>query len=283
MSDIDVYKEWLGIPEDKRPPDLYDLLRLVQFEDDAEKINEHYKKLNAHVRKYATGAYSVRSQELLNELAKAMLCLTDSERKREYDESLGREFDDDDEGRKPLLKILAEAGTIDRSQISEIEDFADARGLSHCDAVVQMKLVEREAATRALSQELGIPFIDLEDMLPDDSVLDRVPKNLVKRHSFLPLFEDDGVLLVACADEPEPELEDAIRMRFGIPDARWSGHDTGDQSVNRQILRSRRAQRSCRRTVGCINQHGQRQEGQEAEIETQKDRQNIGAVFELAT
>ncbi len=48
---IDVYKEWLGIPEGQRPPDHYQLLRLVQFEDDTEKVRKNYKKLNAHVRK----------------------------------------------------------------------------------------------------------------------------------------------------------------------------------------------------------------------------------------
>ena len=30
---LDVYKDWLGIPEGPRPPDHYQLLRLVQFED----------------------------------------------------------------------------------------------------------------------------------------------------------------------------------------------------------------------------------------------------------
>ena len=80
MTTLDVYKSWLGIPEGPRPPGHYELLRLVEFEDDPEKIRANYKKLNAHVRKYASGQYSLRSQELLNELAKAMLCLTDPER-----------------------------------------------------------------------------------------------------------------------------------------------------------------------------------------------------------
>jgi hypothetical protein len=86
---VDPYKEWLGIPDGPRPPDNYTMLRVVQFEDDTTKIRNNYKKLNAHVRKYATGQYSVLSQQVLNELAKAMLCLTDPERKREYDESQG--------------------------------------------------------------------------------------------------------------------------------------------------------------------------------------------------
>ena len=62
---LDVYKDWLGISEEiPRPPDLYSLLRLSRFEDEADKIRAHYKKLNAHVRKYATGTYQLESLEL---------------------------------------------------------------------------------------------------------------------------------------------------------------------------------------------------------------------------
>lgn len=216
---MDVYKEWLGIPDGERPPDHYTLLRCVQFEDDPEKIRAHYKKLNAHVRTYATGQYSEQSQELLNELAKAMLCLTDPERKRDYDESLGREFapELDEFGRLPLLDVLVEQGHLSRDQKKEVEDFAERRGLSERDAVVQMKLVNPKVAAQALARQLGFTYVDLEDMLPEDSALDRVPKNLVKRHSILPLFVDDDRLLVACVDEPEHELEEELRLRFDVP------------------------------------------------------------------
>ncbi len=217
MSEIDVYKEWLGIPEGDRPPDNYTLLRLVMFEDDIEKIRNNYRKLNAHVRKYATGQYLVRSQELLNELAKAMLCLTDPDGKLEYDESLGRPPREDEEEPRTTLQYLANKGLIKRGQISEIEHFAEARGISHRDAVVQMKLVEPDEATRGLAAELRLSYIDLEDMLPDDDVLDQVPRRTVKKFSCLPLFEDRGRLLVACADDPGMALEDEIRLRFGMP------------------------------------------------------------------
>ncbi len=216
---MDVYKEWLGIPDGPRPPDHYELLRCVRFEDDLEKIQAHYKKLNAHVRKYATGQYSVQSQELLNELAKAMLCLTDPERKRSYDESLGREFEaeKDSFGRMPLLDVLVSQGHISREQKSDVEAFASARGLSIRDAVVQMKLVDAAKAARALAQQLGFSFVDLEDMVPEDDALDLVPRHQVKRHSFIPLFIDDDRLLVACVDEIEPELEEELRLIAGVP------------------------------------------------------------------
>lgn len=218
MADIDVYKEWLGIPEGERPPDYYTLLRVVKFEDDIDKIQNNYRKLNGHVRKYSTGQYLKPSQELLNELAKAMLCLTDPDAKREYDESQGREFKQEvsDEPRT-VLQFLVSQDIIKRGQIAEIEQFAEARGLSHRDAVVQMKLADTKQASRALATELRMSFIDLNDMLPEDDILDQLPRNVVKRHTCLPLFEDRGKLLVACADEPGHELEDEIRLRYGMP------------------------------------------------------------------
>jgi hypothetical protein len=214
---MDVYKDWLGIPEGPRPPDHYELLRLVRFVDDPEKVRKNYQKLNAHVRKYATGQYSKESQELLNELAKAMLCLTDVERKREYDKSLGREFDDEAVTRRPMEDVLVEQGAITSDQRDEARAFAEARGLSLRDAVVQMKLVDAETATRAYAQQLGMSYVELGEMMPDDGVLDKLPRSVVKRNEILPLFVDDDVLLVACVHEPEPPLEEEIRLRYGVP------------------------------------------------------------------
>ncbi|QDT40821.1 bacteriophage N4 adsorption protein B [Gimesia alba] len=218
---IDVYKDWLGIPEGDRPPHHYDLLRLVKFEDDEEKIRAHYKKLNAHVRKYASGKYSNESQELLNELAKAMLCLTDPERKREYDESLGREFDEDEQtGPQSVEQILVEQGHITKDQAAELKQFADQRGLSMRDAAVQMRFVNAETATQAMARSKGMPYIDLEETVPDHSILLQLPEHVAKRNTILPLFIDDDVLLVACADQPTHELEDDLRMRYQVP-SRW--------------------------------------------------------------
>lgn len=214
---LDVYKEWLGIPEGQRPPDHYQLLRLVQFEDAVDKIRANYKKLNAHVRKYATGQYTDESQALLNELAKAMLCLTDLERKREYDESLGREFPAEEAGPRTMDVLLVEQKQISREQAREAVEYAERSGLDLRDALVQLRMVDPEVAAQALAQELGLPYVDLSDMLPDDDVLDQVPKTTVKQNSILPLFVDQGMLLVACVHEIDHELEEELRLRFNMP------------------------------------------------------------------
>lgn len=215
-TDFDVYKDWLGIPEGPRPPDHYALLRVVQFEDETDRIRGNYKKLNAHVRKYATGQYSIRSQELLNELAKAMLCLTDLERKREYDLGMGREFGEElPGGRKLMETLLVEQKHISLPQLKEAKAYADKAGLDLRDAVVQLKMVEPAIAAQALAAERGLSYVDLADMLPDDDVLDQVQKPIVKQHSILPLFIDDDVLLVASVDLIEPNVEEELRLIFG--------------------------------------------------------------------
>lgn len=216
---LDVYKDWLGIPDGPRPPDHYTLLRLVQFEDDTEKIRGNYRKLNGHVRKYATGQYSVQSQELLNELAKAMLCLTDPERKREYDESQGREFPEEKShtGNRLTENVLAEKEVLTKQQVKEVKEFADKRGLTVRDAVVQMKLTDIETATRALAVELGVSYVDLSETIPDDGVLDRVSRATVRRNSIIPLFVDEDYILVACVDELTHDLEQELRLSFDLP------------------------------------------------------------------
>jgi hypothetical protein len=215
---IDVYKEWLGIPEGPRPPDHYQLLRLVQFEDDIEKIRKNYKKLNAHVRKYASGQYSNQSQQLLNELAKAMLCLTDEESKLEYDRSLGREIDDRDEsGRRPMTSYLQDEGLISSEQARDANSHAERTGLTVRDAIVQLKMVDAESAAKAYANEIGRSYVDLADLMPDNTAMDMVPKKVVRRHNCLPLYIEENAVVVACVDEPDTELEDEIRLRFGKP------------------------------------------------------------------
>ena len=70
-QELDVYRDWLGVTDAERPLNYYQLLRLKKFEDDIAKIRSNYRKLNAQVRKYAAGQYGERSQQLLNELARA--------------------------------------------------------------------------------------------------------------------------------------------------------------------------------------------------------------------
>jgi len=215
---LDVYKEWLGIPEGPRPPDHYALLRLKQFDDDLGRVRKNYKTLNGLVRKYATGQYQDESQALLNELAKAMLCLTDLERKREYDERLGREFPEEEAGPRTIDQVLVSQKHLSRQQADDAREHAERTGLELRDALVQLKLVDAEVATQALAQELGLSYVDLNELEPDDRALDLVPKRVARQYSVVPLFVDHGTLLVAAVHQLDHAVEEELRLRFdGVP------------------------------------------------------------------
>ena len=132
---LDVYRDWLGIKETARPLNHYQLLRLPQFEDDPSKVRKHYRQMNAHVRKFATGEFASQSQALLNELAKAMLCLTDARRKAEYDASLGREEPTDDR-RRTMEEILIRRKVVAPEQLDKARNLAKSVGIEIRDAMI---------------------------------------------------------------------------------------------------------------------------------------------------
>ena len=213
---LDVYRDWLKITETARPLSYYQLLRLKKFEDNVGLVREHYRKLNSHVRKYATGDFAVPSQELLNELAKAMLCLTDSRRKREYDASLGRA--DAGEGRRRTFEeVLLGNKVIDRDQLTKARNFAKAVGLEIRDAVVQQKLASTEAVMLAYAESMGMPYVDLTETGIDPELVAKVPAAICRQRSCVPVLSDGQSLLMASPNPLVPDVEEELRLRLGMP------------------------------------------------------------------
>jgi len=213
---LDVYRDWLGIQETARPLNYYQLLRVKQFEDDTAKVREHYRKMNAHVRKYATGDYARESQDLLNELARAMLCLTDLRRKSEYDAGLGRE----EEGpgrRRTLEQILLARKVVDQAQLERARSYADAVGLEVRDALVQQKMAAPDVVALAYAESQGLPYIELADIGVEEQLIPQVPAGLARQHSCVPVMVDEGQLLMASPNPLVPEVEEELRLRTGMP------------------------------------------------------------------
>jgi hypothetical protein len=215
-KELDVYKEWLGITDTVRPLNHYQLLRLKQFEDDAAKVREHYRKMNAHVRKYSAGEFGPQSQALLNELAKAMLCLTDSKRKSEYDASLGRK-DSGAGKRRSFEELLIARKITDPAQLAKARTFANTVGIEMHDAVVQQKIAKSDVAMQLYAESIGLPYVDLADIPVDETLVPRVPAYLARQHSCAPVMIDDGQVLMATPHPLLPDVEEELRLRIGMP------------------------------------------------------------------
>jgi hypothetical protein len=82
---FDPYLMWLGIRHPERPPNHYRLLGLELFETDLDVIATAADRQMAHVRRFQNGDRSQLSQQILNELAAARVCLLRPLDKHVYD------------------------------------------------------------------------------------------------------------------------------------------------------------------------------------------------------
>jgi hypothetical protein len=216
---IDVYRQWLGITDSSPPLTHYQLLKLAPFEDDPEKVRASYRKLNAHVRKFSAGEFGPQSQALLNELAKAMLCLTDADRKAEYDAVLGRTTARGGRART-MEQILLAQRAITPEQLAKARDFSKAVGMEVRDAILQQRSAAPEVVMQAYAESVGRPYLDLADLELDAKLVDQLPAALARQHACVPVMADEDRVLVASPLPMNPDVEDDLRLRFGRP--AWS-------------------------------------------------------------
>jgi len=87
--DFDPYYTWLGIHPSRQPPNHYQLLGITDFEQNSEVISHAADRQMSHLRSFAIGPHSEFSQQLLNEVATARICLLYPTRKAAYDATLG--------------------------------------------------------------------------------------------------------------------------------------------------------------------------------------------------
>jgi hypothetical protein len=81
---LDVYRDWLKIPDGHRPPDHYALLGLDRGTEDVVRINAAADARLQIVRPRCL-KFPEEGTQLLNEIAQARLCLTDDEERKAYD------------------------------------------------------------------------------------------------------------------------------------------------------------------------------------------------------
>lgn len=85
---FDPYYHWLGIDPAARPVNHYSLLGLPLFEADPARISAAADERMKLIRQYQAGPRGVYTQKLLNELARAKICLLNSVSKPAYDQAL---------------------------------------------------------------------------------------------------------------------------------------------------------------------------------------------------
>ncbi len=116
-----------------------------------------------------------------------------------------------------LAEILLADGLVDEGQLSAAFDEHQRVGRSLGRVLVDQGVLTETQLVAALAQQIGLPFVDLQEYQVDGSATGRVPGAVVRRHNCLPIgYSDDGKLLVAMADPGNVFALDDIRSMTGM-------------------------------------------------------------------
>lgn len=96
-------------------------------------------------------------------------------------------------------EILLKRGLLDERQLALVRS-RQVDGIRIDQTAVEMGLVSEEAVLRAVGEEVGLDFIDLNETDVDLSLLGSFPPKLIHRQSLFPIRRHNGSLVVATSD-----------------------------------------------------------------------------------
>jgi hypothetical protein len=105
-EDFDPYRKWLGIPADKRPPTLYQLLSISPSEEDRETIEAAADRQQNFVKQFRGSPYDEHAATILFQLEDARATLLDPEARLKYDRTLNLAHKKQRDNARGTTKVL---------------------------------------------------------------------------------------------------------------------------------------------------------------------------------
>src|SRR5437667_56313 len=119
--------------------------------------------------------------------------------------------------RKPLREVLVEQGLVAGPQLDavlgKLEDGRRPLG----QALVAEGLLSAEQLGRALAGQYGLPYEHLTEHRVDPRFYQTIPVELMYRHPFVPLAEQDGLLVIAIHDPGNLPALDELELLLKHP------------------------------------------------------------------
>ncbi|MGQ9576014.1 MAG: GspE/PulE family protein [Thermoguttaceae bacterium] len=108
--------------------------------------------------------------------------------------------------------ILIHQKVLSQDQVREAEQMARQSGMKLQDALVRLGYATGEEVMRAMAEQYGLDYVDLNEVVIPPSVVELVPESLARENVILPLAEEDGMLKIIASD---PDDYDTIeKLRF---------------------------------------------------------------------
>ena len=117
--------------------------------------------------------------------------------------------------RDRINNALVKKGLISQKDLDNAIDIQKKKGGKLSSILVDEGFVDREGLTAVLSQELGMPLINLSRYKVDPKVIKMIPKKIAMHYKILPISKMGDVLTVAMADPLNVFALDDIKALTG--------------------------------------------------------------------
>ncbi len=115
-----------------------------------------------------------------------------------------------------LGEILLSEKMISRDQLQVALDLQRASGKMLGRILVDQGALTEAQLVAALATQIGMPFVDLSDMVIDGNAVGRLPGAVCRRHHVLPIGIENNFLILAMADPANVIARDDVRSLTGM-------------------------------------------------------------------
>ena len=118
---------------------------------------------------------------------------------------------------KELGDVLLEQGLVTPEQLSAAAEEETRTGRSAWKVLLEREVVGEKDLLKARAVQIGMPFADLDVLVPSEEAVGLVPEEVARRQLALPLGVEEGNLVIAMADPRNHLGVEEISKGVGMP------------------------------------------------------------------
>ncbi len=126
-----------------------------------------------------------------------------------------------------IVNLLLAEGLADQNLVLSIKTQAESANKSVLSELISKKIINEEMVARATAAIIGVPYVELKNIVIDQDVLSKIPGEASTRALAVSLGEKDGLLNVAMVDVTNVQLTDYLSNLVNQPIRVWMSSEQG--------------------------------------------------------
>lgn len=122
-----------------------------------------------------------------------------------------------DDIQEKLIKLLVDEGLVAADVITATKNQSTKEGKPLFSLLADQDIIDDELLTHAIAQVSGVPYVNLANLLIDQTILGLLPEDIAERFMAVPLAEVQNRLAVAMIDANNVQAVDYLANRIQRP------------------------------------------------------------------